>query len=121
MKILIVDDNPINLKFLFFTLRNDYEIEMASDGSKALSLTKNTKYDLILMDLWMPLIDGAETTRQIRSLDSNINKKTPIIFCTTSSDMADKNRCFKFGADDYLIKPVRVNLLKEKLKHYLGN
>ncbi|KOH43130.1 response regulator [Sunxiuqinia dokdonensis] len=120
MKILVVDDNPINLKFLFYSLRNDYEIEMASGGAEALRLTKGTKYDLILMDLWMPLIDGAETTRQIRSLDSNINNSTPIIFCTTSSDDTDRKRCLTFGANDYLVKPIQVNLLKEKLEHYLA-
>lgn len=120
LKILLVDDNPINLKFLFYTLRNDYEVEMASGGKEALNLTRNTKYDLIIMDLWMPLIDGAETTRQIRSLESNINKKTPIIFCSTSSADDDKQRCFRFGANDYLLKPIQINLLKKKLAHYLG-
>ncbi|WP_299579598.1 response regulator [uncultured Sunxiuqinia sp.] len=121
MKILVVDDNPINLKFLFYSLRNEYEIDMASGGDEALHLTQSIKYDLILMDLWMPLLDGAETTRQIRSLGTNINKQTPIIFCTTSSDDDDRQRCLTFGANDYLIKPIQVNLLKEKLEYYLGN
>lgn len=106
MKILVVDDNTINLKFLFYTLRNEYDIEMANNGNEALKMTYSTKYDLIIMDLWMPFIDGAETTRQIRSLDDNMNNKMPIIFCTTSCDEDDKKRCLTFGANDYLIKPV---------------
>ena len=120
MKVLIVDDNPINLKFLFYSLRGDYEVEMANDGYEALKMSNGQKYDMIIMDLWMPEIDGAEIVRQIRSLESNINKKTPVIFCTTSSADQDKDRCYSNGADDYLVKPVEIKLLKEKLAKYLG-
>ncbi|WP_321287027.1 response regulator [uncultured Sunxiuqinia sp.] len=120
MKILVVDDNPINLKFLFYSLRGDYEVDTADESPKALRLSKVNKYDLILMDLWMPLIDGAEITRQIRSLNDNINNKTPIIFCTTSTADADRQRCFDLGATDYLVKPIQAKELNEKLKHYLG-
>lgn len=120
LTILIVDDNPINLKLLFYSLRNDYIVDIANNGSEALTMTKTKKYDLIIMDLWMPHIDGAETTRQIRSLNSNINNRTPIIFCTTSTDEIDRQRCMTFGANDYLIKPVNVNTLKTKLSHFLG-
>lgn len=120
MRILVVDDNPINLKFLFYSLRNQYEVEMANDGNEALKKTNQIKYDLIIMDLWMPVIDGAETTRQIRSLNSNINNKTPIIFCTTSSAETDRERCITVGANDYMLKPVNVGLLKEKLRYYLS-
>ena len=120
MKILVVDDNPINLKFLFYSLRGDYEVEMANDGSEALKMSRNTKYDMIIMDLWMPVMDGAEILRQIRSLNSNINQETPIIFCTTSNAEDDKERCFSFGANDYMVKPIQVDLLKEKLEYYLS-
>ena len=75
---------------------------------------------MIILDLWMPEIDGAETIRQIRSLESNINQNTPVIFCTTSSADKDKDRCYSFGANDYLIKHIEVKLLKEKLAKYLG-
>lgn len=120
MKVLVVDDNPINLKFLFYSLRGDYEVEMASDGYEALKKSEAQKYDMIIMDLWMPEIDGAETVRKIRSLNNNINNKTPIIFCTTSSSQQDKERCLSFGADDYLVKPIQIDLLKEKLTKYLS-
>ena len=120
MRILVVDDNPINLKSLFFSLRNEYDVEMANDGHEALKKTRNIKFDLIIMDLWMPIIDGAETTRQIRSLASNINNKTPIIFYSTSSVEKDKKRCFTFGANDYLIKPLNIGALKKKLEYYLS-
>ncbi|TDO05222.1 response regulator [Sunxiuqinia elliptica] len=120
LKILVVDDNPINLKFLFYALRHDYDIEMAQDGDEALTKTLAKKYDMIILDLWMPKIDGAEITRQIRSLESNMNRATPIIFCTTSNADADKKRCYGFGANDYLVKPVQVNQLKERLSYYLG-
>jgi CheY-like chemotaxis protein len=93
---------------------------MASDGNEALRKTNHIKYDLIIMDLWMPVIDGAETTRQIRSLNSNINNKTPIIFCTTSCAQTDKDRCLTVGATDYMLKPINVVLLKEKLEYYLS-
>jgi len=120
LKVLIVDDNPINLKFMYYSLRGDYDIEMAENGYDALKMTEANKYDMIILDLWMPDIDGAELVRQIRSLKSNVNNQTPVMFCTTSSADQDKDRCYSFGADEYLIKPIEVKLLKEKMEQYLG-
>lgn len=120
MNILIVDDNPINLKFLYYSLRDEYDVDLANDGHEGLQMTKSKKFDLIIMDLWMPRLDGAEVTNQIRSLDSNLNQSTPIIFFTTSNAEDDKKRCLSMGANDYLVKPINTMRLKEKLEYFLS-
>lgn len=111
MKILIVDDNPINQKFLHFSLRKNFEIETANNGLEAINLIEKEYFDVILMDLSMPVMDGAEATKRIRnSKDERINK-TPVIFVTTNDYESERHRCMLSGANDYLIKPIDITQL----------
>ncbi|MGQ8338674.1 response regulator [Sunxiuqinia sp. A32] len=119
MKILIVDDNPVNQKFATLSLHNDYDIETADHGLEALEKVQVKKYDLILMDLFMPIMDGAEATLKIRQLDSNLNKNIPIVFYTTSDLESDRRKCLQYGANDYLIKPLKAGYLQKRIKHIL--
>lgn len=118
MKILVVDDNPINQKFVQLSLRNAHVIETANDGEEAVMKASNNLYDLIIMDLWMPIMDGAEATLRIRQLDRQYNRQTPILVFTTSNMENDRTRCLEFGADEYLVKPVRAATLMEKVSHF---
>ena len=111
MKLLIVDDNPINQKFLYYSLKKYYEIEMADNGLEAVEMLEKNSYDVVLMDLSMPVMDGAEATLRIRKSLNAKNKHVPIIFVTTNDFEHDRIRCMANGGSDYLIKPVDIGEL----------
>lgn len=111
MKLLIVDDNPINQKFLFYSLKKYYEIETANNGQEAVKILEEKYFDVVLMDLSMPIMDGADATLQIRESLSFRNKHIPIIFVTTNDFEHDRIRCIKNGGDAYLLKPIDIEEL----------
>ncbi len=113
LKILIAEDNPINVK-LVLSLLSDYEIEseVAENGKMAVEMVKNNYYDLILMDIEMPEMDGYEATKVIRS---ELKNKIPIIAMTAHAMAGEKEKCFELGMYDYISKPINANLLFEKI------
>ncbi len=119
MKILIVDDNPINQKFLFYSLRKHYDIEFANNGQEAVSILDDQLFDAVLMDLSMPIMDGAEATLCIRESITSQNKNIPIIFVTTNDYEHERLRCLNSGGDAYLIKPVDTNELLSTISFHL--
>lgn len=120
MKVLVVDDNPINQKFLFYSLKKYYEIETADNGLEAVEKLEDKKFDVVLMDLLMPVMDGAEATLRIRASENTRNKHIPIIFVTTNDFEHDRVRCLGNGGDDYLIKPVDINELLVSINFHLN-
>ncbi len=106
MKLLIVDDNLINQKFLYYSLKKHFEIETVENGLQAVDLLEREIFDVVLMDLMMPVMDGADATWQIRESSKTRNKNIPIIFITTNDSEYERVRSMDSGADDYLIKPV---------------
>ena len=112
-KILIVDDEPSLIKGLRFNLeqQDGYMVDEALDGEQALDMFAAGKYDLILLDLMLPKIDGMEVCQRIRSV-SNV----PIIMLTAKDDDMDKIMGLEFGADDYLTKPFNMLELKARIK-----
>lgn len=108
MRLLIVDDNPINQKFLYYSLKRFYEIETADNGLDAVRKLDNEEFDIVLMDLSMPVMDGAEATRRIRESINFRNKHIPIIFVTTNDYEHERVRCLEYGGDDYMIKPIDI-------------
>ncbi len=118
MKILVVDDNPINQKFVQLSLRSAHSIDTANDGEEAVMKANSTQYDLIIMDLWMPIMDGAEATLRIRQLDNQRGRQTPILVFTTSNMEKDREKCMQYGANGYLVKPVRAAALQAKVAAY---
>ena len=115
MKLLIVDDNPINQKFLYYSLKKYYEIETADNGLEAVEILEENNFDVVLMDLSMPVMDGAEATQRIRSSVNEMNKHVPIIFVTTNDYEHERIRCMKVGGNDYLIKPVDIDELLKSI------
>jgi CheY-like chemotaxis protein len=111
VKLLIVDDNLINQKFLYYSLKKYFEIESADNGLEAIDLLEKEEFDVVIMDLSMPVMDGADATWQIRESDKFRNKFIPIIFVTTNDYDYERTRCMEHGADDYLIKPVDTEQL----------
>ncbi|NFV13500.1 response regulator transcription factor [Clostridium sp. FAM 1755] len=100
-KILIVDDDKTIVEFLqIFLIKEGYEVKFSYNGEEALNKIKNEKFDLILMDIMMPKIDGFEAIKIIRKLTN-----VPIIFVTAKDSQQDKITGFISGCDDYITKP----------------
>ena len=115
MKILVVDDEKTLVKGIKFNLENEgYQVECAYDGAAAVELARNGKFDLIILDLMMPELDGLEACMRIREF-SNV----PIIMLTAKSEDADKLMGFECGADDYLTKPFNILELKARVRALL--
>ena len=115
MKILVVDDEQLLVKGIKFNLENEgYQVETAFDGKRALELARNNNYDLIILDLMMPEIDGLECCMKIREF-SNV----PIIMLTARGEDTDKIIGFECGADDYITKPFNILELKARIRAML--
>ena len=114
-KILIVDDEPIIVKGLKFSLeQDDYETDTAFDGEEALKKFEEGGFDLILLDVMLPGIDGLEVLRRIRE-KSNI----PVIMLTAKGEDMDKILGLEYGADDYILKPFNILEVKARIKTIL--
>ena len=115
MRILVVDDEKTLVKGMKFNLENEgYEVECAYDGAVALGLAREGRFDLIILDVMMPEMDGLEACMKIREF-SNV----PIIMLTAKSEDADKLMGFESGADDYLTKPFNILELKARVRALL--
>jgi len=123
VSILLVEDNPVNQKMTCLMLsKAGYTVTIAENGKEALELFKNTLegYDLILMDINMPVMDGIEATRYIRAHELKFNPKTRIpILALTANVLTDfKQKCFGAGMDDFLTKPIRRDLVFKALQRW---
>lgn len=115
MKILVVDDERTLVKGMKFNLENEgYQVECAYDGAAAVELARNERFDLLILDVMMPELDGLEACMRIREF-SNV----PIIMLTAKSEDADKLMGFECGADDYLTKPFNILELKARVRALL--
>ena len=115
MKILVVDDEKVLVKGIKFNLESEgYQVEVGYDGQQAVDLARGGAFDLILLDLMMPKIDGLQACMRIREF-SNV----PIIILTAKGEDADKLMGFECGADDYLTKPFNILELKARIRALL--
>jgi len=118
--ILIVEDNLMNQKVVSMALRNKVRrVDIANNGKEAVMMFSNSRYDLILMDLMMPVIDGHKATEKIRELESGTEMHTPIIALTANARSGIKETCLSSGMDDYLTKPFKFDELIAKVEEYL--
>ena len=114
-KILVVDDEQVLVKGIKFNLeREGYQVEAGCDGEQAVELAREGGFDLILLDLMMPKIDGLQACMRIREF-SNV----PIIMLTAKGEDADKLMGFECGADDYITKPFNLLELKARVRALL--
>eukprot|EP00898_Chlorokybus_atmophyticus_P008433 jgi/Chlat1/8591/Chrsp86S07991 len=116
--ILLAEDNLVNQKVARMMLqRLGFEVEIASNGVEALAAAENKHYDIVLMDVAMPLMDGIEATRRIRLSAACSQPHPPFIIALTANALErDREICLSSGMDDYLSKPVRVDELKSKME-----
>ncbi|MCL5126462.1 MAG: response regulator, partial [Deltaproteobacteria bacterium] len=120
-KILIAEDNAINRTFALRLLQKaGYQVKCAENGLEVLDLLDKEQFDLILMDVSMPELDGYETTRKIRKIEEQTGRHITIIAMTAHALMEDRGRCLAAGMDDYVSKPVNIKELFEKMDFYFG-
>ncbi len=118
--LLVVDDTDMNLTVIEGLLsKTEINLDTASSGLEALSHTKRTKYDLILMDQRMPQMDGTQTLNNIRAQEDGLNKDTPVICLTADAVSGARNKYLEEGFTDYLSKPVESASLESALIKYL--
>ena len=114
-KILVVDDEKVLVKGLKFNLENEgYQVKVGYDGEEAVELAREGAFDLIILDLMMPKIDGLQACMRIREF-SNV----PIIMLTARSEDTDKIIGFEYGADDYITKPFNILEVKARVRALL--
>ncbi|MFN8239827.1 MAG: response regulator [Bacteroidales bacterium] len=118
--ILLVEDNSINQKITLLTLKPLVNsIDTAENGKEALDKFGTASYDLILMDIQMPVMSGLIAAEKIRALEASTNAHVPIIAITANAMLGDKERCLAAGMDDYISKPFQPSALIEKIKKFL--
>jgi len=114
-KILVVDDEKLIVKGLKFSLEQDnYQVDCAYDGEEAIEKFRENQYDLILLDLMLPKLNGMQVCQQIRE-----GSDTPIIMLTAKSDDMDKILGLEYGADDYMTKPFNILEVKARVRSIL--
>jgi len=118
-RVLLVEDNEVNQKVALKMLKDfGLHCDLAEDGLQALHLARLNQYDLILMDLQMPNMDGYQATRALRE-EEGLNKVTPIVALTANALYDVKNQCLKAGMNDFLAKPYKKMLLQQLLTRWL--
>jgi CheY-like chemotaxis protein/signal transduction histidine kinase len=120
-KILLVEDNLINQKIVLLSLKNQVNhIDVAAHGKEALEMFGLKQYDLILMDIMMPVMDGIVATKKIREIESTSAQHIPIIAVTANALAGDRENCLAAGVDDYIAKPFSAEVLIKKMKALLA-
>jgi CheY-like chemotaxis protein len=121
VRILLVEDNPVNQKVAIRSLKKlGLEADIASNGLEAISMLERACYDLVLMDVQMPEMDGFDATRHIRANPGLApNDSVPIIAMTANAMQGDRELCLDSGMNDYLTKPIALRGLVEVLQRWL--
>lgn len=117
-RVLVVEDNELNQELTkIMLLEYGLNVEIANDGLEALDKFTASHYDLILMDMQMPIMDGLTATRQIRLLENG--KSIPILAMTANAFEEDRQQCFEAGMNDFLSKPVEPKKLENVLVRWI--
>ncbi|WP_423129844.1 response regulator [Gaoshiqia sp. Z1-71] len=116
LSILLVEDNVLNQRIVTFGLKKyNHEVSIANNGKEALDMFKKGKFDVILMDIMMPVMDGLEATLKIREYENSNNhqEQTPIIAITANTMDNDREKCLSYGMNEFMAKPFDVEKLKQ--------
>ncbi len=117
MKILLVEDNKINQKLMMFNFtKMGFNISICDDGQQAVDECSSNFYDIILMDVMMPVMDGYQATEQIRLLQDGNEQKSYIIGLTSNVYDHDKEHCLSVGMDSYMSKPFDIDIFCDILR-----
>jgi signal transduction histidine kinase/DNA-binding response OmpR family regulator/ligand-binding sensor domain-containing protein len=119
LRILVAEDSPVNQKLALAMLRKmGHQVTLATTGTAAVETWKREAFDLVLMDIQMPEMDGLEATRNIRAIERPGGARTPVIAMTAHAMAGDRERCLEAGMDDHVTKPInRANLAAAIYRH----
>jgi PAS domain S-box-containing protein len=116
LRVLLAEDNPVNQTLAMRILEKlGHKVQVVNDGKEALGRSQAEEFDLILMDVQMPEMDGLEATRAIRAAEARTGKHLPIVAMTAHAMKGDREECLRAGMDGYLSKPIRVEELKRTM------
>jgi PAS domain S-box-containing protein len=119
LKILVVEDNLVNQKLMrVILLKEGHSVDIANNGKEALEVISKNDYDLVVMDLQMPIMDGYETIKHIR--DGNYNKDIPVFACSARSPRSERDKCIALGFNEYIKKPIVFDDLFTKIHKVFG-
>ncbi len=118
-RVLIVDDEPGNIKILSNILAGDYALSVATNGKQALEVAKVQLPDIVLLDMVMPEMDGIQVCMALKS--SEQTQDIPVIFVTSMGDTVNEERGFDAGAVDYISKPISPPIVKARVKIHIQN
>jgi len=122
VKILLVEDQLINQKLMKSVLeKGGYEVTPANDGESALNLLKDNSYDIILLDIQMPEVNGYEVAIRLREMEKETGTYTPIIAMTANSFAGDREKCLAAGMDDYIPKPLNMSDIHGRIETVIKN
>ncbi|MCB9001967.1 MAG: response regulator [Bacteroidales bacterium] len=118
--VLLVEDNLINQKIVILSLKNIVKnIDVAANGKEALDKFGTSKYDIILMDIQMPIMNGYVASKKIREIEASSNSHTPIIAITANALLGDREESLAAGMDDYISKPFQIEVLIQKMRNLI--
>ena len=121
LRILLAEDNLINQKLAIALLEKEgHEVTVASDGQQAVEFFLANPFDVVLMDVQMPVMDGFEATRKIREFERVNGTHAPIIALTAHAGAVDRERCLAAGMDEYISKPIRIGKLRHAISRQTG-
>ncbi len=113
LEILVAEDNPVNQIVIARLLERDgHAVTITEDGRQALDALAERSFDLVLMDLQMPVLDGVHAIRELREREDRLGTRTPVIMLTACAMVGDRERCLEAGADDHVTKPVEARALR---------
>ena len=115
-KILIAEDNDSNFVLMSYILKKFYQFERAKNGQEALEMVDKNQYDLVLMDIKMPVMDGLEASKAIKEKHPTL----PIIALTANAFDSDRQMADEAGCDDFLAKPVSSDACIETIRKFIG-
>ena len=118
-RVLIVDDEPGNIKILSSVLAGDYALSVATGGAQALQIAEVQAPDIVLLDMVMPEMDGIQVCEALKANEAT--KDIPVIFVTSMSDAANEERGLEAGAVDYISKPISPPIVRARVKIHIQN
>jgi diguanylate cyclase (GGDEF)-like protein len=116
-KLLVVDDQPINIQVMYRCFAGDYQVFMATNGEQALGICSSNPPDLILLDVVMPGVDGFEVCKRLKADEST--RHIPVIFVTAHTDPAQETHGLSLGAVDFIAKPINPDVVRARVKTHL--
>ena len=122
LRILLAEDNVVNQHLIRRILEKmGHLVVVANDGAMALELLAEQTFDLVAMDVQMPIMDGLEATERIRTKEQGTSQHMPIMAITANAFAEDRRSCFDVGMDGYVVKPVTAQAIREEISRVLSS